>query len=106
MPTPFAKSDTVPYDDLEVEKRERVNHVAKRLGTALRKTVKNKRKAKIAIGGNGLGKLMQVKIGKLQKYYTRAIRSSDSVDGMRKSIWASYKHCASTNQHSQHEDCP
>ena len=53
-----------PYDELIVEKREFVNHVVKRIGTNLRKAVEKKKKVKITLGENGIGKLTQVKIGK------------------------------------------
>ena len=99
-------NESNPYSDLVVEKRECINHVAKRLGTALRKVVDDKRKAKITLGGNGKGKLTQTKIGKLQKYYTRAIRSHSSVPEMKRAIWATFKHCSSTNDSPAHEDCP
>ena len=75
-----------PYDELIVEKREFVNHVAKRIGTNLRKAVENKKKVKVILGGNGIGKLTQVKIGKLQKYCTKAIRSSDKVEELHRAI--------------------
>ena len=44
-------NESNPYPDLVVEKKECINRVAKRLGTALRKV--DKRKAKITLGGNG-----------------------------------------------------
>ena len=43
---------------------------------------------------------------KLQRYYKKAILDNDSVDGMNKAIWASYKHCISTDKDPQHADCP
>lgn len=99
-------NESKPYDDLVVEKRECINHVAKRLGTALRKVVDDKRKMKITLGGNGKGKLTQAKIAKLQKYYTRAIRSNSSVPDMKQAIWATFNHCSSTNENPTHEGCP
>ena len=64
-------NESKPYPDLVVEKRECINHVAKCLGTTLRKVIDDKRKVKITLGENGKGKLTQTKIDKLQK--TRAI---------------------------------
>ncbi|XP_059172207.1 uncharacterized protein LOC131953168 [Physella acuta] len=101
-----ALHDLSPYKDLTVEKRECLNHVAKRLGTALRNVVETKRKQKITLGGNGKGKLTQSKIAKLQKYYTKALRSCSSIPEMRKAIWATLLHCTSTDEEPKHQDCP
>ncbi|XP_055888785.1 uncharacterized protein LOC129926794 [Biomphalaria glabrata] len=94
-----------PYPDL-VEKRECLNHVSKRLGTALRNVVDTKKKQKITLGGNGKGKLTQPKINKLQKYFTKALRSSTTIPQMRKAIWATFYHCTSSDDNPMHSDCP
>ncbi|KAK6962753.1 NADP-cytochrome b5 reductase [Biomphalaria glabrata] len=95
-----------PYPDLVVEKRECLNHVSKRLGTALRNVVDTKKKQKITLGGNGKGKLTQPKINKLQKYFTKALRSSTTIPQMRKAIWATFYHCTSSDDNPMHSDCP
>lgn len=59
------------------------------------------------IGGKGAGKLTDKIIGELTKYYGLAIRRHhDSVEEMRKEIWATYYHKSSTDKNPQHENCP
>ena len=55
----------------EVTKEECLNHVSKRMGTALRKVWKMK-VDEIVFGGNGKGR--RKKIEKLCKYYANAVR--------------------------------
>lgn len=46
-------------------------------------------------------------IKNLSTYYGLAIRrNSDSVENMRKEIWAAYYHKNSTDENSQHSYCP
>ncbi|KAK7467979.1 hypothetical protein BaRGS_00036785 [Batillaria attramentaria] len=64
-----------PYgDEVTIEKEECINHVSKRLGTALRNLVADCRKRGITLGGRGRGQLTQNAIRKLTIYYNRAIR--------------------------------
>ncbi|XP_059158376.1 uncharacterized protein LOC131942490 [Physella acuta] len=56
-----------------VEKEECLNHVSKRLGTALRNVVQDSSKKKITLGGRKPGSLTAEKIRKLSIYYGRAI---------------------------------
>ncbi|XP_071056469.1 uncharacterized protein [Onthophagus taurus] len=90
-----------PYGaEFEIYKRECVGHVQKRMGTRLRSIKKEKK-----LGG--VGKLTDNLIGELTKYYGKAIRAnSDSVEKMKNSIWATYYHKCSTDDHPQHEFCP
>ena len=53
------------YGDVELQKEECVNHVAKRPGTALRKCAASGKKAGITLGGKGHGKLKQRPIDSL-----------------------------------------
>ena len=101
-----ALRESKPYPGMKVRKDECVNHVAKRMGKGLRTLVDTKRKQGITLGGNGKGKLTEKKMIRLQKYYKKAILSNDTVDGMDKAIWATYKHCISTDKDPQHADCP
>lgn len=58
-------------------------------------------------GIGGVGRLTGAVIGKLQVYYGNAIRANkDSVDEMRKAIWAIWYHEASTDSDPQHYFCP
>ena len=50
------------YGDVELQKEECVNHIAKRLNTALRKLVSCRKKAGVTLGGRGFGKLTGKKI--------------------------------------------
>nr|XP_012148628.1 PREDICTED: uncharacterized protein LOC105663565 [Megachile rotundata] len=93
-----------PYGkNVVVNKKECVGHVEKRMGARLR----NAKKTNKGIGGKGAGKLTDKVIGELTKYYGLAIRrNSNSVDEMRKTIWATYYQKSSTNEKPQHSFCP
>lgn len=105
-----------PYNGIEIEKGECINHVGKRLGTALRKVreqVITEKKTKTGktrrvkeMGGKG--KLTDFVIAKLQKYYTAAIRRhvGGTVEALRKDIYASFLHCSSSDNNPQHHLCP
>lgn len=87
-------------DDFEVIKSECVSHVEKRMGSRLRNI---KKTAKLG----GKGKLTDVLIKKLTKYYKLAIRRNpESVDEMKKAIMATFYHLNSTNEKPQHNNCP
>lgn len=90
-------------NDVNVQKKECVGHVEKRMGTRLR----NAKKANKGIGGKGKGKLTDKAIGELTKFYGLAIRrNSDSVQDMKEAIWATYFHCSSSDENPQHQKCP
>lgn len=97
-----------PYGpDCPIVKEECINHVAKRLGTALRNIVSDCSKRGITLGGRGEGRLTQTAITKLQAYYTKAVRShTDNVVDMQNAIWASWFHCISTDAEPHHRRCP
>ena len=83
--------------DVEVQKKECVGHVQKRLGTALRKLKKEKK------GLGGKGRLTDAMIDKLQNYYGIAIRSNTgNLPAMKKAILASLFHCASSADRNLH----
>ena len=106
--TDIVKMD--PYPGIVVEKHECVNHVAKRLGSRLKKLVKwlssLKGKDRVTLAGKGHGKLRPEVITKLQRYYTKAIRSNNTVPGMKKAIMAILDHCRSTENNQHHDNCP
>lgn len=87
------------YEDTKLEKIECFNHVAKRLGTALRNVVKENRKSDQPLGGQGRGNLTGAVIDKLTRYYRNSVQnnSEKGVDGMRKAIYATLDHCSSTD---------
>ena len=52
-----------------LEKEECINHVSKRLGTALRNLASSGKKAGVTLGGRGYNKLTQATITKLTANY-------------------------------------
>jgi RNase P subunit RPR2 len=99
-----------PYgDDVTITKLECVGHIQKRLGARLRK-LKLQLKGKklddnLPIGGRN--RLTDATIDQLQTYYGMAIRNNvNSVDDMKKAIWAIYFHKLSTNDQPMHGLCP
>ena len=77
-------------EDVAITKEECVNHVAKRMGTALRNLAKDTKKSGVTLGGRGYGKLTQAAITRLTSYYGRAIRScTGNKDAMRSAVFAS-----------------
>lgn len=116
------------YDDKQIEKIECINHVSKRLGTALRKLVKDDSKARqmekekrktqanqdkentpysLPLAGKRSGGLKDSTINKLTAYYTNAIQSNiGDVDKMKQAVFATLSHCKSTDVSPQHGKCP
>lgn len=104
-----------PYD-VPVQKEECINHVAKRLGTRLRKlkqedftiiTTKSGRKMKRSVLG-GAKKLTDSVIQSLQRYYKQAINDNvnKSVTSVRDAIMASFYHaCSSDKDTHLHDMC-
>jgi hypothetical protein len=90
------------YPGIEVQKRECIGHVQKRVGTALRKLKKDNP------GLGGKGKLTNAMIDKLQNYYGIALRSNvGDLGKMAKAIHASLFHCASSDANPYHTfHCP
>lgn len=109
--------DKGPYgEEKQVIKEECVNHVHKRMGTALRKLVKEttaeqktktgeQRKKKLLAGR---GKLTDNVIEKLTDYYGNAIRRNvgKTVNEMRNDIMSTYFHCSSSDAKPMHFLCP
>ena len=95
------------YGDVVLEKEECINHVSKRLGTALRNLASSGKKAGVTLGGRGHGKLTQAAITKLTAYYGKAVRAhSGDLAGMRDAVLASFYHAISTDDVPQHDRCP
>ena len=64
------------YGDVEVHKEECVNHVAKRLGTALRKLAASGKKSGVTLGGRGFGRLTKTTMDRLEEFYYLAVRGN------------------------------
>jgi hypothetical protein len=94
------------YSD-PIEKEECINHVAKRLSTALREVVKTSKVKGITLGGKSAGPLTNKVIGTLAGYYRHAIvRNKNNVNEMQKQIMATLYHCSSTDKKHNHSLCP
>ena len=92
---------------VDIRKEECINHVAKRMGTALRNLTKDTKKTGVTLGGRGHGKLTLAAINKLTLYYGKAIRScTGDKDAMRSAVFASFFHAASTDEEPHHNHCP
>ncbi|KAK4316638.1 hypothetical protein Pmani_012217 [Petrolisthes manimaculis] len=85
----------------DVEKQECINHVSKRLGTAL---LQAKKVGKL--GGRKKGALTQDKVMRLAHYFGKAIKQDTTVEDMKKDIFATLRHCQSTDAKPQHSTCP
>ena len=95
------------YGDVELHKEECINHVAKRLGTALRKLAASGKKGGVTLGGRGFGRLTQATIIKLTAYYGMAVRAhTGNYHKMHDAVWASFDHATSTDKKPQHDRCP
>lgn len=93
--------DAQPYPDFTVQKKECVGHVQKRMGSRLRNLKKNVK------GLGGRGKLTGKLIDELSIYYGLAIRRNhDSIENMRRDIFATLFHKISTDKKPRHENCP
>lgn len=103
----FSHLQSLHIYDKEIVKEECVNHVAKRLGTGLRKVVKEGKAKKITLGGQKHGSLKNSTIVKLTKYYKNSIlRNKDNVSQMKSDILATLHHCVSTDRTPRHIKCP
>ncbi|GFO39558.1 hypothetical protein PoB_006606300 [Plakobranchus ocellatus] len=95
------------YTGIEVVKEECTNHVTKCFGTSCRNLVAAESKKGNTLGGRKVGALTQQKIGLLQAHYKRAVASKcTSTAELRKKILRTLKHCSSSDDNPQHDDCP
>lgn len=93
-----AVAESKVYGAVNIEKEDCTNHVAKRLGTALRK---------LHVPLPRGQKMKEPAIQKLQTYYQIAITSNrGSVRDMYTAVWASYFHSCSTDNAGSHKFCP
>lgn len=85
------------YGDVELNKEECINHVAKRLGTELGKLASSGKKAGSI--NRGYGKLTQATIVKLTAYYRKAASAvPNNLGDMRKAVWATFDNATSTDE--------
>lgn len=96
------------YGEDVLQKEECINHVSKRLGTALRNQVTVCKAQKITLGGKLHGSLKDSTIKKLTRYYHNAVFSgiNKDVPTVRNSILATLHHCTSSDENPRHTKCP
>ncbi|CAN8019459.1 unnamed protein product, partial [Ixodes persulcatus] len=94
------------YGFFPIHKEDCVNHVKKRMGTALRSLIqKQKGAAGMSLGGKG--RLTADLIARLSSYYGWALKSHEGdVDAMHKAVMATYHHVTSNDVKSNHSLCP
>ncbi|KAM7311103.1 hypothetical protein ISCGN_008011 [Ixodes scapularis] len=93
------------YGYLDIEKKDCLNHVHKRMGAALRTLVEKKKAQGESLGGKG--KLTQDKIKKITNYFGYAFRShKHDVPGMERAVQATLLHMTSTDEAPDHSHCP
>ncbi|KAH7937041.1 hypothetical protein HPB49_007558 [Dermacentor silvarum] len=94
------------YGYINVEKEDCINHVQKRMGTALRNLIQ-KHKTEHGESLSGKGRPTGDLITKLTNYYGWALKSNaGNIDGMHKAVMATYHHICSTDEHPNHSLCP
>ncbi|XP_075550710.1 uncharacterized protein LOC142584451 [Dermacentor variabilis] len=90
------------YRLVPISKEECLNHVQKRMGTALRNLVQKSDKA-----SGGKGRLTKALIDKLTDYYGWALwNNSNDVAAMQRAVMSSYHHVTSTDEDPHHDLCP
>ncbi|KAK3920022.1 Alpha-keto-acid decarboxylase, partial [Frankliniella fusca] len=98
-------SQNNPYD-IPINKEECINHVSKRLSTALKNKVAQCKAKGIMLGGSGAGQLTENVIMKLASYYRNAIQvNSNDTKSMKRATLAAPYHCASTDKKPNHKFC-
>ncbi|KAK3915045.1 THO complex subunit 5-like protein A [Frankliniella fusca] len=96
-----------PYNGIPITKEECINHVSKRLSTALKKLVSDYRAKGVTLGGSGVGQLTENAIQKLASYYRKALESDrENEANMKKNVMATIYHCSSTDKKPNHSFCP
>ncbi|KAH7981702.1 hypothetical protein HPB52_000727 [Rhipicephalus sanguineus] len=90
------------YGLVPIVKEECLNHVQKRVGSALRNVVQRSDKPL-----SGKGKFTKALIDKLTDYYGWALRNNSSdVKAMQRAVMATYRHITSTDEDPSHDLCP
>lgn len=79
------------------------------MGTRLRKLKQKLKGTKLSDAKpiSGANRLTDKRIDQLQQYYGKAIRGNTGyLQGMRRSIWATFCHLSSTDEKPRHQLCP
>ena len=97
--------DRVYGNQKSIQKEDCINHISKRMGTALRKLVDVLKAQGKSISGRG--KLTKEKIVKIQNYYGRAVKdNANDIPLLKKRIFAILFHMCSSDEHPKHMHCP
>ena len=92
-------------DSIKLSKEDCVNHVSKRMGTAIRNLISSAKAQGQSITGRG--KLTASKAAKIQNYYGRAIKDyAADQELLKKRIFAILFHMSSTDENPKHHHCP
>ncbi|XP_013082132.2 uncharacterized protein LOC106067494 [Biomphalaria glabrata] len=102
-----------PYS-VPIKKEECINHVSKRLGTALRNLVTNEAKLGTTLGGCKAGSLSQVTVAYLRlksicsSAITKKLCQANALPQRNsgKKIMTTFNHASSTDERPQHDCCP
>ncbi|XP_058796973.1 uncharacterized protein LOC131667523 [Phymastichus coffea] len=95
------------YNGIPLVREQCVNHVKKRMTTALHEEIKKAKAQKITLGGNKKGALTDKCIKHLSNYYLSCIkRNKNNVEKMRTEVLATLAHCSSTDEKHDHSLCP
>ncbi|KAK7863479.1 hypothetical protein R5R35_010515 [Gryllus longicercus] len=90
--------EAVYGNDVQIEKEECINHIAKRMGIGLRNLVQEGKTKNANLGGRGRGTLKEINILKLTSYYRNAIVTNIPDDHkMKTAILANLQHYSSTD---------
>lgn len=103
--TYLALQEEKVYGYIPIAKEDCVNHVKKRMGTALRNLV-SKHKSPGLESLSGKGRLTADLINKLSSYYGWALKTHDNVDAMQRAVMATYHHITSNDKVANHTFCP
>ncbi|CAF1349679.1 unnamed protein product [Adineta steineri] len=97
-----------PYEDASIRKIEDVNHFSKKMFNRLQKLAEDLKKTKIdgKLGIGGKGRMTKQMMINFKQYYRQAIvRNKTNLHEMVNSVWAIWKHKASSNKEPHHEWC-
>lgn len=104
--TYLALQEEKVYGYIEIEKEDCVNHVQKRMGTALRNLVSRSKASGLQSLG-GKGRLTADLITRLSSYYGWGLKThKGDVNAMHKAVMATYHHITSNDTVSNHSFCP
>ncbi|GFX15201.1 uncharacterized protein TNCV_2709061 [Trichonephila clavipes] len=90
-----------------IKKEKCINHISKRIGTGLRRKVKEWRIKCVCIGGKNVGSLKETTIVKLTNFYRKAIKDNcNDVEKMKSAIYDTLYHCFSTDAKPKYNKTP